>query len=277
MDEIRLGVERIYDIPTSADKLTIKHEWGDIVFDGAVSGTEYLFTPDSIGVHVFIWRDGEQILETNYYSVYAPVIDSLKLFDIYQELEDAEEELFDFIEQVVRGIIENYTGQRFGPFIDKALEIQGDGGDSLDLPINLLALNSILNNYGDDITDLVEIYPNNNRILQRNSRFRGAHYYEIKRDLDWNAYHIFNERYIFRINGNWGWPYVPPKVSQAASLLLNDFLGGNEVAEMRKQGVFEAQLGDFKLRLNADQWGTTGNIQADSLLADYVAMGFGLI
>lgn len=52
---------------------------------------------------------------------------------------------------------------------------------------------------------------------------------------------------------------------------------GDDIAEMRQKGVLEVELGDFRVKMNADQWGTTGNATADNLLANYVNFGIGLV
>src|SRR5690606_27599112 len=99
---------------------------------------------------------------------------------------------------------------------------------------------------------------------------------EVKRDL-WRTSEVFDSEDIFLVKGVFGWEYVPVEVSDAASILMADVMGSDDVVEMRRRGVFEAQIGDFSFRLNADQWGTTGNTMADNLLAEYVHVGLGLV
>lgn len=285
MQEIKVSTSKTYIVPTDAVSLTITHEWGDVIVDAAVvvPASTYSFTPDSIGVHEFKWRDAaDSVVSTEHYSCYMPVVTSSEFFN-ENELLEAYSDDFAKIERLVRLMIQNYTGQRFGPYVGKTMVVEGDGGDSLELPVRIVALTGVLNNFGDDITELVQISPGSPDLLIKNSRFAGAYYhylndgYDVKRDIFWDRMNLFSRKYIFTVSGDWGWAYVPQEVSEAAKLLVQEFLGEDDIAEMRRKGVFETQLGDFSLRLNADQWGSTGNTAADNLLGAYVNMGIGLI
>lgn len=274
MKEYRINVEQTFDVPAGATNLTITHEWGSVLVDNvAVSGT-YDFTADSIGVHKFAWIDAT-IPQTDFYSFITKVISPSEFFIDNEDLEDFDED-FDEVERLIRHIIQNYTGQRFGPYVDKSMELNGDGGDSIYLPVRLTSLSGVVNNFGDDITDLCEISPNDPTFIQRSPRFTGGHIYEVKRDIMWNSFELFNERNAFTITGNWGWEYVPSEVVEAAKLLIIQGIDGDDIQDMRSRGVFRTELGDFKLFLNQDQWGSTGNNRADTLLSAYVQFGIGL-
>lgn len=286
MEELEIGTHD-FTAPTDAHGYVLTHEWGGSNYVSAADLSDnftFSISFESIGVYKLQWYGEAQIWDGTqellgrpiFYNAYVPLFDSSQFLTENPALEDFE----DFIPQVerkVRHIIQNYTGHKFGPYYGKYMDIQGDGGDSLYLPVPILLLRSIESNFGDDITDLVEISPNDNCILQRQSRFRGTQYYEIKRDVFWNQYEMFNERYNFTIYGDWGFEYVPQEVTEAAQILAAEALGSDEIADMKSKGIFQLQLGDFQIRLNADQWGTTGNATADNLLASYVNMGIGLI
>src|SRR5690606_5269525 len=118
---------------------------------------------------VVFFDDEDAPINTSFYSSIVPLISWEQFSDEYEEAGLVEDD-FPKIERQVRSLIQNYTNQKFGPYVDKTLEIQGDGGDSLELPLRILALKSIKNNYGDELIDLVEVYPNEPTILQRSSR-----------------------------------------------------------------------------------------------------------
>ena len=284
MKEVQVGKTKILVVPAGVNRVSVTHEWGDVVVSNAtvVAAAQYSLTSNSIGVHKVSWNfydsgnNTTTLVSNEFYSFYVPVISSSEFFELNEELEDFDDD-FPKLEAMVRTTIQNYTGQKFGPYVSKTLEIQGDGGDSLELPVQVLALTSIDSNYGDSLLDLVEVSPNDRTFLQRHSRFRGASYYDIKRDIGYQHGNIFNSNNIFTIVGTFGWEYVPTEVSQAANILIADLIGSDDIAEMRQKGVFETHLGDFSLRLNADQWGTTGNTYADNLLSTYVKMGIGLV
>lgn len=280
MEEIKIGVQKALSIPSAINAVVITHEWGDVVSSatGLTPLGTYNFTPDSIGIHKVQWKTGSTIVSTVFYSAYAQLLDFSQFLDDNPELSDFED-LLPAAERLVRHVIQNYTNQKFGPFVAKTMEIQGDGGESLYLPTPITTVTSITNSYGDNITDLVEICPNEPTLLQRTARFRGAHYYDIKRDVFWNRLELFNERYTFTIVGNWGHDYVPLEVTEATIILLKQALSGDDIAQYQFQGLTRVRLGDFDIRfgLKPDAWGTTGNGQADNLLAAYVSMGIGLI
>lgn len=276
MKEYSIRSDIDFDVPAGADGLTIIHEWGDIVVTHATVSTTYTFNADSIGIYKFQWKTGANIILTEFYSFILPLISASDFFDENEALEAFEDD-FKSVERSIRHTIQNYTGQKFGPYVNKTMEIQGDGGNSLYLPLPMLSLSAVQNNYGDSIIDRVEVSPNGTQFLQIGSRFRSSYYYEPKRDVTWNSFEIFGDKFIFTLTGDWGYEYVPPEVTEAAKLLLKSFLGDSDLADMRRNGINRAKLGDFELWLNADQWGSTGNAGADNLLAAYVQMGIGLV
>ena len=184
------------------------------------------------------------------------------------------EDKFPQYERRVRAIIETFTGQKFGPYVNKTIRLQGDDGETLELPVRVRTLVSLTDTYAADLTDYVEVAPGTGFFLQRKHTFR--YYYDIKTDVgSERTQDFFTRRLDFNVAGDFGWPYVPPDVSEAASILLYDeFTDAND---LRQHGFNEAQLGDFSYKLNADQWGTTGNTQADLILSPYVQMNLGLI
>lgn len=285
MEEVYVGVEKTYEVPAGAETLTVTHEWGDVVVNNEAVAVDFAYTTDSIGTYKFVWKDGDgNVVSTAFYSSVVQLISSEDFFTQYPEHEGAFQSSFSMLERIVRNRIQNYTGQRFGPYVNKSLELQGDGGDSLQLPVRVTALSSVLNNYGHDITEMVEICPNDDSIIQRAPRFRGPYYYDNEnyvygraREKLWEWHELFDDRYSFTIVGNFGYEYVPTEVSDSAMLLLVDQMTGDDIAEMRQKGVLEVELGDFRVKMNADQWGTTGNATADNLLANYVNFGIGLV
>lgn len=278
MDEIKVGVATTLTAPVGASNIKIYHEWENEIVVDANASTDYTFTPDSIGVHKVVWVDADGIqLAKEFYSVITPLIDSDTFFAARPEL-SAFSDQFSERERITRMKIENYTNQRFGPYIDKSLTIQGDDGDTLVLPMRVITLTSVVDNYGEDLTSLVMVGPNNDEILQYRPAFRGAGWeYDTKRDISWNGHELFSHRKDFLITGNWGWEYVPTEVAQAATILLEDDLSGSEATSLRQQGVQEAQLGDFRLKIDGDKWGTTGNATADTLLGGFISYGIELI
>lgn len=282
MKEIELNKTKVFTAPSTANKITITHEWGDIEINAAaVTGTSYSFMPTSIGVHKLEWFNNTTKLKTEHYDAVLSFTSASEFFGEYPELE-SEEDRFTAKERIIRRVIESYTQQKFGPLLNKTLTLEGQGSDELALPNRLLKLISVEDNIGTIFTDIVERSPNSEYFIQRKSdyiggRFTRASYWDedIKREVTRDIYNLFSARYNYIVTGNWGWDYVPIDVSDAAKILIADEL--NAANELRKQGFTEGQLGDFSYRLAAEYTSTTGNTQADLLLAPYVVVNIGLI
>lgn len=274
MKTIKVGVEETLDVPGDADTLLLTHEWGGVEEISTPSST-YSWTPDSIGVIRLEWFEGDDLVLTEFIDCYVPVLDEQEF--IAESGIPMDSTQFAAVERTARLLIQNFTNQKFGPFKGQSMVVQGDGGNSISLPTRITKIISIVDSYGSDILEFCEIYPNEPTIIQRRAPFTSSFDADIKRDVMWHSYELFKENISYAIKGDWGWAYVPPEISEAASIMISDALTSSEVADLRNQGVIEAQIGDFKLRLNADQWGTTGNTRADSMLSGYVNFGIGLV
>lgn len=275
MQEYSVDVQTTYTVPATATKLTVTHEWGDIVVtnDTVVGGGTYNFTPNSIGVYKFAWKIGTTPLSTQHFSIVKPLVSSAEFLAEYPQWSSRSAE-FTALEKRIRVVIENYTGQRFGPYVNKSRSVPGDGGDTLELPVRLTALTSVIDNYGDDRTNEVEVAAGSNDYLEYQTSLRHIPGHDIKRDITLDRRDYFSHRYDFTIVGNWGWEFIPTDVTEAAKLLIHDEYSGQ--LDLRKHGITEAELGDYRYRLSSDFAGTTGNMQADLLLSQFILINLGL-
>lgn len=267
MLEVKVNEQISFDPPLgSSDGIRVTHEWGK-----TVDIVGYDWTPDSIGVHkiVFMYQ-GEVVTAPIFRAVYLPLI-------TYEEFNDntIDESLFDEFESLIRHTVQNYCGQKFGPYVGQTIEIQGDGGDALELPAPALALTSVEDSFGTDLTQFVDIAPGANGFLLRKAIYGVTNFFDAKADITFRMSDLFKETQSYVVTGDFGWEYVPQEVQLAANILIKDVM--SEASEMIQQGIVEQHLGDFKIKYNADRWGSTGNGRADNLLAGYVNFGIGLI
>lgn len=276
MKEIVVNKDKILVVPAGVDGISVVHEMGstEATATGLIAGGSYTFKPTSIGVHKVIWKNGATTVSTDFYSSVLPLVTSTEFFTDFPSLE-LEDERFAASEKATRSLIETVTGQKFGPYVGKTIKIQGDGGDTLEVPLRIRSLTSVTDQYAEILTDRVEIAAGEPYFLQYIDRYRAPFYQDYKRDLsiERRKQDFFTEKLDFVITGDFGWEYVPTAVAEAAKLLIADNLSGRN--DLREGGINEAQLGDFSYKLNADQWGTTGNTRADILLSDYVIMRIG--
>lgn len=281
MQEIKLNKAKTYTVPDGANKLQIVHEWGDTVLADTTVSTDYTFTPNSIGVHKFVWKNGTTVVSTVHYECIANLLTATEFFTDYPSLEVSGEDSFNALERRVRRLIQNFTQQKFGPYYNKTQTMEGQGGDSLELRYRLIRLIGVTDEVGTDYTEFSERSPNSEYFIQKKTESLGGRYgrlywdEDIKRDLTRDMYNQFSARHNFTIVGDWGWEYVPQDVTEAAMLLISDEMSG--VLDLRKHGFTEGQLGDFSYRLAAEGTTTTGNTQADALLAPYILMNIGLV
>lgn len=275
MEEIKVGEEETLNVPGSADTLEISHEWGK-TSTVSVSGT-YGWTPDSIGPHKLLWKDGSTVVQKDFYYCYVPIMTHAEFIADYDDFSALSEADFNKAEKLIRRNIQVFCGQNFGPYEGQTIEVQGDGGDSLVLPTRIRELTSISDLHGSDLSDLVRISPGSDNILQKKVQFTSTRYYSVKEDVSFRDREFFDIDNIYTIVGDFGWEFVPTDVSNAAGIILADALASDDVTEAKSKGVYELQLGDFEIKMNADQWGTTGSAQADNMLSGYVLMGIGMV
>src|SRR5690606_29199530 len=127
MNEIYVGNSKSYLVPSGATKLQIVHETGDIVLTTTSVSGSHSFTPDSIGVHKFIWtNNSDTVISTVFYSAVVMLVSESEFFDQYPTLESTYSDSFLTTERVARHLIETYTGQKFGPMVQKTITVAGD-------------------------------------------------------------------------------------------------------------------------------------------------------
>lgn len=244
-------------IPATGESLVESDSLGTVrsIDVSGFAGSDYTWVPDGVGYWTIgvLDEDGE-ILNSIQAYVYVPLITLSWLTSTNPEYSSLTQDEFDNVERKIRLIIENYTGETFGPMPNRTVVVQGDGDGVLYSPAPVVKLDSFVSD-SRDLTEDVFVNANNNNLIEGKS---GG----IR----------FGAKDIFRISGDFGYSVVPIDVVEAAKILcVNDF-NGDDISALRSRGVTELQLGDFSAKLNADLWGTTGDANADDLLAKYAGI-----
>jgi hypothetical protein len=102
--------------------------------------------------------------------------------------------------------------------------------------------------------------------------FGSSYYIQFKRSMLDSIQTVittnkFNADDSYKIEGSFGWQFVPNNIEQAADLLLEDMT--NDDSEFRRHGIHRVDMDTIEYYTNTTFFETTGNIDADILLMDY--------
>lgn len=259
--------------------ITLIHEWaGTIVAKTRATRTaaktyEYQFEDTDIrtnGVFKIKWEyEISDSIYTDYdvITVYTPYVDEMEFFDEYTYLDTANNDfLFDTMEQKVRNVIHAYCGQNFEYYPDVSFSIDGTGGEFLTLPLRIESISSVIASVSDSVgvtssdeTDYIEKTPDSDWHL----RWKGKSI-------------VFKSSTTYAVTGEWGWLYVPSNVTQAAKLLIAEQF--NQDNDYRNHGVTDLYMDTHRMRIDDKiLWSSTGVIDADVLLMDYIRYELGWV
>jgi hypothetical protein len=79
----------------------------------------------------------------------------------------------------------------------------------------------------------------------------------------------FPKKTIIKVTGDWGWITTPWEIEQAAELLIVDLLDDTR-REHHRYGISKLEQGNNRLEFDKSLLNSTGNIDVDTLLMDYV-------
>ena len=264
--------------PTKTFTITLgQHPWGEYILNSA-------------GVHrvKFTYSiSGVSYSQSQYIEVYTPYTTASDFFAEYPELGEYPDNatnfstLFDQYEMRVRNIINTYCGQSFDFYPSKSITVDGNNHKNLHVPYPVASISKVISNYGTD--DEILLHDSSNPTLNKIERVRQSGSFEasyyIRYRTSMAEYSsafaekptVQNNKFLpknyYRIEGDFGWRFVPSNVKQAAHLLLADIL--NDDSEFRTHGLRRVDMNTTKFFLNDKFYETTGNIEADVLLMDY--------
>jgi hypothetical protein len=239
-----------------------------------------IYVLDSVGVHQVVFRysfNGESYSQSNYFNVYAPYVDSDSFFEQHAELIDRHEDVFDTYEAKVRNIINTYCGQSFGYLANKSFFVDGNNHKNLHLPLPISTLRKVTLNPGDMDEELLHDSSNssvnNVEKIRQHGNFESSYYLRFKTNIvttDNNKVlgRSFREGNVYKVEGDFGWRYIPDNVKQAAILLIADMM--NDDSEYRRHGIVNISMDTTSFTMSDNFYESTGNIEADVLLMDYM-------
>ena len=299
MDDVKINTSKTLTLTLPSDpagntvSASLYHEFGSLV-SGPTNATRtgsgvYTITygQEASGIYVlnsagryridFIYTiSGTSYTQSQYINVYTPYADIDTFFADHPDLEADYYEKFDKMEKRVRNIINTFCGQSFDYYPNKYIEISGSGKNTLHLPYPIATLRKVTVNTGDEdqtiIHDSTDATINNIEKTKEPHNFNSSYYIQFRRSYLDSVQTIivaskFDEGDDYKIEGDFGWRYVPDNVIQAADLLLEDMMNGD--SDYRRHGMKTVDMDILKYETRDSFYESTGNIDADVLLMDY--------
>lgn len=239
-----------------------------------------LYVLNSVGVHQAEFRyskSSQEYRQSIYFNVFVQYVDSDSFFEQHPELIDVHEDEFDLYEARVRGVIDTYCGQSFGFLANKSFPVDGNNHKNLHLPLPICTLRKVTVNPGDAdeevLHDSTNSSVNNVEKIRQAGNFDSSYYLRFKTNIvttDKNRLlgRSFREGNVYQVEGDFGWRYVPENVKQAAILLIADLM--NDDSEYRRHRITSISMDTTSFSMLGNFYETTGNIEADVLLMDYM-------
>jgi hypothetical protein len=179
------------------------------------------------------------------------------------------------LERRARLSLNAYIGNSFYK-LKKDLTVYGNNLDVLTLPENLYRIDKV---YEDDLLVYerdnstvqleypIEIADSRTRVKIINSSLKSK---EIAESPIFSVFYyegVFKKDHAYRIDGIWGWDYVPADIEQAAALLVEDYLCND--FNIRNKNIAELSNDSYDIKYGSDFSTGTGNLTVDNLIAHY--------
>jgi hypothetical protein len=298
MDDVKIDTAKTLTLtlPTDADSNTVSvvltHEFGDVVqaSTAATRSSEGVYTitygQQDSGIYVFNSAgkhradftysvSGTEYSQSQYVNVYTPYISWSEFLASHSELSSFESD-FDTYEKRARNIINTYCGQTFDSYPEKSITLDGTNHKNLHLPIPISTLRKVTFNPGDSdaevIHDSTDASLNNIEKVRQPFNFESSYYLRFKANIvQTNTSRLrgktFKDHSDYKIEGDFGWRYVPLNIKQAADLIITDLM--NDDSEYRRHGITSVDMDTLRFTMTNNFYESTGNIEADVLLTDY--------
>lgn len=295
MDEVKINTSKTLTLTLPSDptsnlvSVSLYHEFGDLV-SGPTTATRtgtgvYTITYGQNASGIYILNSagkhradftytvsGTSYTQSQYMNVFTPYITSAEFFDNHPELEANFANNFENFAKKAKNIIETFCGQTFDFYPNKTIAMNGNGYTSMRLPYQISTMTSVIQDPGTDgeyilYSDTVS----NIEKVKENFAFGGSYNIRFKKSSLPESIFIlgsFSQDSVYEIVGDYGWRYVPENVKQAADILITDMM--NNDSEYRNHGLTRVEMDAVTVYMKDNFYDTTGNIEADVLLMDYM-------
>ena len=274
------SVVETFTLPSPPDSgtllATIYYDFGDVVAGPLtptlVSGTTYSVSLNdeimgAFGKYRIKWSctfSGTTFYAYSEFQIEDTYVKYDTFFSNYPELDIPEYNArFANVEKMARRIVDTYCGQNFQFIKNKTRVYDGNGREMLSLGSRLNSFSSVFIDQSD-FTDRCSIDLKTKYFIRLNTSYP---YFDSRRD---DVYRDKFPRYtLVTVTGDWGWMSVPWEVEQAVELLMIDLLDDTR-REHYRYGIVRSDQGGNRLMMDKGIFNSTGNVDVDTLLMDYV-------
>ncbi len=179
------------------------------------------------------------------------------------------------LEKKARLSLNSYIGDNFYKE-KKVFTVFGQNADIITMPIPIQRIDKI---YEDDLL----VYERDNSIYQLDfpleidgSKTRikilnlSSNNKEILEFPKFSVFYyegIFKKDFAYKIDGIWGWEYIPAEIELATALLVEDYLCND--SNIRNKNIAELSNDSYDIKYASDFSTGTGNLIVDNLIAKY--------
>jgi len=275
-----IAVTEEFTFPGTPDVGTISvsvfYDYGDTIVPPSVpvltSGTTYSVTIiddllGSAGLYKIRWScdiSGAAFYAYTEFTVEDPYVSSSDFFSEFPDFDVPEHtSRFASVEKMSRRVIDFYTGQNFQCIKGKTRKYHGNGRSKIYLEERLNHFSSVFVNDSDYTAEVT---------LDHRSKYyidmlEGYSYSDSR--IDDVVKSKFPNNTTVSITGDWGWLSVPNQVVEASKLLIADLLDDTR-REHHRYGIERLEQGNNRVQFAENSYSSTGNIDVDVLLMDFV-------
>jgi hypothetical protein len=197
-----------------------------------------------------------------------------------KELNEYSDEELKSMERLVSKIVDVFCGQSFGYEKDTIKTAFGQDSDFLWLPGRLWQLDEV-----SILDDYVSVLRNpEGDIIGKDFDSRSVREYVVldldnpwrirnRRNIDYETLSVTRSRSMFKsgsiyaVRGNWGYPFVPIQITEAAKILVKTYFYDD--ATYRERYITTIRAGNWRMEFQATGDETTGSANADMILTAY--------
>lgn len=213
--------------------------------------------------------------EVQYASLMRPYATPARIRQLADIDSSVTDETLTKLEKKARLFINGYLGMNF--YKEKrSIVAYGNNTDILNLPDFAVRVDEI---YEDDLKIYqydsstyeleypIEITDSKNRIKIVNSPEKNTEIMEFPKFSVFYYEGVFKKDYSYRLEGIFGWEYIPADVEMATALIVEDYLCND--FNVRNKNIGQLSNDSYEIKYGGDFATGTGNLLVDNLLSYY--------